>query len=52
MFIHFLNLRWSGTNSNISGFLITVPILIFEDLQLFLLYSLSTILYIAKQIFK
>ena len=48
-----LVLRWSGTSdqviSNISGFLITGPVLIFTDLERSILYSLSTILYIAKQ---
>ena len=44
----FLDLRWSGTNFNISRFLITVPILTFTDLYMSLLYSLPTILYTAK----
>ena len=34
---------------NIYEFLITVPILIFKDLQMFVLYSLSNILYIPKR---
>ena len=45
----FLVLRWSGTNFNISGFFIAVPILIFEDLYLSVPYSLSIILCILKQ---
>ena len=36
-------------NFNISGFLITVPILIFIDLLMSILYSLSTILCILKK---
>ena len=46
MLIHFLVLRWSGINFNISGFFITIPILIFEDLHTSIL---STILYILNK---
>ena len=45
----FLVLRKSRANFSISGLLISAPILIFEDLQLSVLYSLSTILFILKQ---
>ena len=45
----FLVFRWSETNLSIFGFFIIAPILIFEDLQLSELYSLSTILQKLKQ---
>ena len=46
MLTNFLVLRWSRTKFNISGLFITVPILIFKDLQMFIL---STILSILKK---
>ena len=45
---HYFSLGWSETNFSISGFLITVLILSFKDLYMFVLYSLSTILYVLK----
>ena len=44
--MHFLILRWSGTSFKISGYFITVPIIIFKDLQMSIL---STILYILNK---
>ena len=46
---NFLVWRGSGTNAIISGFFIIAPILLFEDLQMPELYSLSTIVYKLKQ---
>ena len=36
--------RWFGINFNISGFFITVPIIIFKDLQMSILSTISFIL--------
>ena len=49
MLPHFLVLKSSGTNCNISVFLISVPILIFTDLQMSILYSLTTKISITIQ---
>ena len=46
MLIDFLVFRCSGINFNISGFFITIPILIFEDLHTSIL---STFLYILNK---
>ena len=49
-FLHILLvLSWSETNNSISGFSVIASILIFKDLELPVLYSLSKILYKLKQ---
>ena len=47
-----LLLRKSGTNFNKSEFYPIAPVLIFRDVQSFVLYSLSTISYILKKVKK
>ena len=49
MLTDFPVLKCSGANFTTSGFLIFAPILISEELQLSVIYSLSTILYILNR---
>ena len=43
MLTHFFSFRWSGISSNISGFFITGPILIFKN------FIISTILHMLNK---